>query len=95
MWASIAAWALGSLVLGLALWADSNATPTDDVGAGLAGLAVAIAFGIFLVCTATGVVLGAIASRRAPAERSADVALGLNVVTIVGVSISALIMLNQ
>jgi hypothetical protein len=93
VWTSLAAWALGSLVLGLALWADHNATPTDEVGAGLAGLGIAIAFGIFLLCTATGVVLGVNATRRAPTERLADEALGLNIVTIVGVSISTVILL--
>jgi hypothetical protein len=89
--ASFVAWAVGATVLSTALWSDvSRPTPGDDVGAGLAGLVVAIAFAIFVVSTTIGLVLGLIATRRAPDARSADVALGLNVVTLFGVLLSTL-----
>ena len=90
VWSSIAAWGVGVVVLGLAIWADANRTGVhDDVGAGLAGLALLMGFGVFVLCTISGVVLGWIATRRDPASRPADVALGVNVVSLVGVSLSA------
>ena len=93
IWSSLVAWGMGVLALSQALWADANRTGVQDhVGAGLAGLGLVMGFGVFVLCTLIGVVLGAIASRRDPASRPADVALGLNVVSLVGVSLSAVLL---
>jgi hypothetical protein len=91
---SFLAWAVGSLVLALTLWYDASLSgPRGDVAAGLAGLGVAIGFGVFIVSTTIGLALGLSASRRAPAQRAASVALGLNVVTLFGVLLGTVLVL--
>ena len=93
VWSSFAAWGVGAVVLALASWADANRTGVhDDVGAGLAGLALVMGFGVFVLCTTIGVLLGWVATRRDPASRPADVALGVNVVSLIGVSVSAVLL---
>jgi hypothetical protein len=83
---SFVAWAIGSVVLALTIWKDATHSGSGgDVGAGFAGLAFLIGVGVFTLSTTIGAALGAAATRRGPTERSADVAFGLNVVTLVGV----------
>lgn len=84
---------MGVLVLVLTLWQDANYTgPHDDVAAGMAGLAMTLGGGVFVLMTGMGVAFGAMASRRAPERRSADVALGLNVITLVGALLSVVVL---
>jgi hypothetical protein len=59
----------------------------------LAGLAFIIGIGLFVLSTSVGVALGYLATRRASGQRSADVALGLNVVTLLGVLLSGIALL--
>ena len=72
------------------LWQDANyAGPRGDVAAGLAGLGFVIGFGVFVASTAIGAGLGFVATRRAPEARSATLALGVNIVSLLGVLLSA------
>lgn len=93
VWSSFAAWAIGILVLVLTMWQDANyAGSRDDVAAGLAGLALLIGTAAFVMSTGAGIILGIMATRRSPEQRSASVALGFNVVTLIGVLLSGVIL---
>jgi uncharacterized membrane protein YhaH (DUF805 family) len=87
---SLALWAAGAFVLAFAFWQDTKpaAGGHDDVGAGLAGLALLVLLGVFVIATAIGGVLGTLAVRRAPDRNLPLIAQGLNVVTLVGVIMS-------
>jgi hypothetical protein len=91
VWTSIAVWAAGSIAFAAVFW-DDKPTGGGDVGAGLQGLVVAIAFGIFVILTTIGVALGRAAARRAPDERLPAIALALNIITLFGVLLSILVL---
>lgn len=90
VWGSLTAWAIGVTLLAATVWQDSRHSGlSGDVAAGMAGLAFMIGFTAFIASTSVGVILGMLATRHAPELRLADVALGLNVVTLAGVLLSA------
>lgn len=90
---SFASWFLGVVVLAYTVWADNNRSGgSGDVAAGMAGIAFVFGAIFFVLFATAGIVLGVIATRRDPANRAADVALGLNVVTLGGMLISGLIL---
>lgn len=63
-----------------------------DVGAGLRGIAVLLGYGVLAVFTLLGIALAALASRRQPESRAADVAMGMNVITLGGVTLAGLVL---